>query len=265
MKKLRQRLIISAPFGNYLSVHGEAVRTVGTFTLERRGGWPYRLWRIAKTLRYHRGLGARTNKLGLPNPGIAGLKRWVEDGFDVSDKIVSIKGFNCNEWINLVLACVELKPLAIELNISCPNVNDLHFDRPDQMLRRIMQAAGDVRVIVKLPPVGHEKLIEDSIDSGICMFHCCNTLAVPGGGMSGKPLKPLSINVIRFIRDNFGTDAFIIGGGGITEVKDAMDYLVAGADSVAIGSMLLNPWSKDRAREISMAVHPVVFEIAMNL
>ena len=61
------KLIVAAPFGNYLHF-ANTTRILGTYTLHRRGGWPLRIWRILSTVRYRDG--TWVNCLGLTNPGI---------------------------------------------------------------------------------------------------------------------------------------------------------------------------------------------------
>ena len=251
-QRLRGRLIISAPFGNYITLSGHAVPTLGTFTFNRRGGVLYRIWRVLRTVRYYHRLGAWVNKLGLPNPGIWGLEKRVAGGFEVSDKIVSIKGFDLGEWTALTHICVSLDPLAVELNISCPNLHGHRDDSLSAVFTQVMLVMAErtsIPVIVKLPPVNYEVPMEQAYEAGIRIFHCCNTLPVPHGGMSGKPLKPLSLAAVRYAKSF--PDALIIGGGGITSVDDAKEYLAAGADSVAVASMLFNPFNRDKAMEIA--------------
>ena len=116
------RLIVSAPFGNYVQPDG-VTATLGTFTANARGG---RVWRILKTVRYYRRLRAWVNKLGLRNPGMPWLVARVEAGkIDVKDKLVSIHGFADEDWDKLLGACHAMRPLAIELNMSCPNVGEI--------------------------------------------------------------------------------------------------------------------------------------------
>lgn len=81
-------------------------------------------------------------------------------------------------------------------------------------------------------------------DQGIRYFHLCNTLPTPKGGMSGKVLKPYSLQAIEEFRK--WKDVKLIGGGGITSLKDVEDYIQAGADHVSVASMLFNPlnWLK---------------------
>ena len=228
-------LVISAPFGNYIQPTG-ATPTLGTFTLERRPG---RLLQIIKTVRYRRRLRAWVNKIGLRNPGIDWLARRVSAGrIDVADKLVSIHGFNTGQWAALLNRIGEIKPMAVELNMSCPNVGEIDWP-PDLFSRAI---GTGVPVVVKLPPVNYQVMVEQAVAAGVRVFHCCNTLPVTEGGMSGRPLKPVALECIRELRNApGGGELTIIGGGGIYDVSDIDDYAQAGADHVALGTKTMNP------------------------
>jgi dihydroorotate dehydrogenase len=230
-------LTISAPFGNYVQP-ARCTATLGTFTAMARGG---RVWRIVRTVRYYRRLRAWVNRIGLRNPGIDWLGRRVEAGrIDVSDKLVSIHGLDAAQWRELVDRTAAMRPLAIELNMSCPNVGEVNW--PADLFGR---AAGcGVPVVVKLPPVNYRMLFEQSIAAGLDAFHCCNTLPVPGGGLSGKPLLPVALQCIRELKaaeHRIGRKLTIVGGGGITEPADIDAYAEAGADRFAVGTMTMNP------------------------
>ena len=127
-----KRLIIGAPFGNYLS-HIAADSTLGTYTVQNRAGFMrwWLLWRIALTLRPYGKIGAWVNKLGLPNPGIKHLRDLTTEKPDLwtADKIVSIHGFNEGEWNHLLEQCGHSIYRAVELNVSCPNVGELSVPR----------------------------------------------------------------------------------------------------------------------------------------
>jgi len=233
-----QPLVISAPFGNYIQPQG-ATPTLGTFTAARRPG---RLWRIIKTLRYAPRMGAWVNKIGLRNPGMPWLVQRVRDGrITVSDKIVSIHGFVDDDWRALLDHVAAIKPLAVELNMSCPNVG--HVNWPDWLFSSAL--ATGVPVIVKIPPVNESELVRQALDAGIRAFHCCNTIPVPAGGISGKPLKPVALQVILRLRDTAAARGLsgltIIGGGGITTPADIDDYSAVGAAHFAIGTKCFNP------------------------
>ncbi len=228
-------LIISAPFGNYVQPRS-ATATLGTFTaLERPGRW----WRTLSTVRYYRRIGAWVNRIGLRNPGIGWLAERVRAGkIDASDKIVSIHGFSEEEWLALLARVREVKPLAVELNMSCPNVGEI--DWPEDLFARAMESR--VRVIVKLPPVNWQEMAGQALRAGVRTFHCCNTLPVPAGGISGKPLKPVALQCIRDLIELGGTARLaIIGGGGITTTADIDEYAAVGASHVAIGTKTMNP------------------------
>jgi len=256
-------LIVAAPFGNYLG-RGWATRTLGTFTLFRRppgnpiepvsGG---RLWRILKTVRYNPFHRSWRNKIGLRNPGISSLFKDPSETEDRltpkrshKDHIISIHGFHNFEWSALGAMVARCWPAAIELNLSCPNVQCI--DEPLLAFEMALQGMGTERrpVIVKLPPpsYGMEALAEGTaqiyrdLTGSPPIFHCCNTIPTPKGGISGRPLKKLAIRGVRWLRREFPT-ARIIGGGGVTSLDDYIDLRDAGADHVAIASCLFFPWN----------------------
>lgn len=233
-------LVISAPFGNYIQPAG-ATPTLGTFTALRRRG---RLWRIIRTVRYHHGMRAWTNKIGLRNPGIDWLANEVNAGKKrVDAALVSIHGFDDDQWRTLLERAAALRPLGIELNMSCPNVG--HVNWPADLFERAARVhAGGVGIVVKLPPVNFETMVDQALSTGLRAFHCCNTLPVPAGGLSGKPLKPVALQCIeaitRLARER-GTEPLIIGGGGITTPADIDDYARLGATRFAIGTKAFDP------------------------
>jgi dihydroorotate dehydrogenase len=235
-------LVISAPFGNYIQPEG-ATATLGTFTLKPRPG---RAWAILSRIRAYPSMGGYVNKIGLRNPGIESLA----DEY-LGEKIVSIHGFSTDDWLELIAALRKFSPEAVELNFSCPNVTDDPVDYYTVIMAAKKMKVDGLEVIVKLPPVDFEKIVRQSMSAGVLFFHACNTLPMPNGGMSGRPLKRFSVHVIRHLRKMLGEDCEIIGGGGVFCVDDIRDYYCAGADHVAVGSALLNPW---RALTVSKLV-----------
>jgi len=240
-------VVISAPFGNYVQPDG-TTPTLGTFTAKARPG---RAWRILKTVRYYPRLKAWVNKIGLRNPGMPWLVGKVNAGKkDVSDKLVSIHGFETDEWYALLDHAAGIKPLGIELNMSCPNVG--HIDWPPDLFARAI--ATGVPVVVKIPPVNYDDMLAQAVDAGVRCFHCCNTLPVDAGGMSGQPLKPVSLTAIRDVRGrDFGNELTLIGGGGIYQPADLDAYRDAGADHFALGTKVMHPkylWSDAGVRPL---------------
>lgn len=237
------KLIIGAPFGNYIKVNG-ITSTLGTYTLHKRAGVLKRLWRALSTIRYYPKLGSWNSKLGLPSPGIDSLQ--LED---VKDHILSIHGFNSPEWVMLYIAAQKLNPLAIELNISCPNVAKTSVKETLEFVEGITNEGSVTNVIAKLPPVRWMDYAIPLWYNGITKFHLCNTITTPSGSLSGKILKQYSLWAVEEVKQKWGNDVTVIGGGGITEIKDIQDYLTAGVDHVAVASMLLNPCNYHKLRE----------------
>ncbi len=231
-------LIISAPFGNSLRPAGTTA-TLGTFTARARPG---RLWRILRTVRYYPRLRAWVNKIGLRNPGLGWLVERVASGrTTVTDHLVSVHGFEPDDWYALFDQIVTIAPHGVELNMSCPNVGGI--DWPADLFERAV--ATDVPVIVKLPPVNYEQMYQQALAAGVRSFHCCNTLPVTAGGLSGQPLKPVALQCLRHLSQLTPSAVWptlrLIGGGGIRTTADIDDYLAAGVHHVAIGTKLFNP------------------------
>lgn len=223
-------MIISAPFGNYLNFPG-CISTIGTFTAEsRKGTW----WKVLTTVRYNRRQNSWINKIGLRNPGIGSVSPK-----GIRGKIVSIHGFDKWDWWNLSFVCERLNCSAVEFNLSCPNVESIR-ELPLESMKHLIEKG--ISVIVKLPPIQWMRIANPCYNIGVKNFHCCNTIPTPGGGISGKPLMQYSLWCIEEMRKEF-PDSHLIGGGGITSVEDVRKYKSVGANDVAVGSMLFNPFS----------------------
>lgn len=232
-----RKLIISAPFGNYYRIP-LTTRTRGTYTIKSRAGFFKRWWRVLSTVRYDHKSNSWTNRLGLPNPGIAAL---VGSTIDVSEDIVSVLGYSSGEWGNLMRFVCALGARAVELNLSCPNTDPVQLDDVLSSLTWALSSS-DLKVIAKLPPVDWMYWGKPLYSVGVHHFHLCNTIPTSKGGQSGAPLKPLSLRAVSEFRQTF-PDSVLIGGGGITKEDDIVDYFAAGADHVAVASVLLNPFN----------------------
>jgi dihydroorotate dehydrogenase len=241
-----ERVIISAPFGNYLTWPG-CTPTLGTYTwLFRAGPWG-RLWKVLSTVRYYHGIRSWKNRLGLPNPGLPHLYHLVRRGRgpDVKKCVLSVLGFTPDEWWCLVRMARFLNPLALEVNDSCPNV-DRSARHGGALYAAECALARGMLVTVKLAPLYWLQRARQFHEVGVRCFHCCNTIPTPGGGLSGKVLKNYSLWAVRDLRQEWGRSVDITGGGGIDSLRDVDDYLGAGVDRVAVGSMLFNPLSLGR-------------------
>jgi dihydroorotate dehydrogenase len=238
---------ISAPFGNYLKPKG-CISVTGTFTREPRGfgnqnKYPksYILWKLLKTLRYDTQLGGWVNKLGLPNPGIqkgmAGIDYRPNDVLSIAE--VKRGDF---QKLNHIIPLDQ----SLEINLSCPNVNDrLPMDGAKVFGSPGVFAKVKSRkwCIAKLSPLSSPEEIEFVIEEmGFRQLHFSNTLPVNGGGLSGVTLKPFTLKLIDIVRERWGERIEIIAGGGVTDFGGVSDYLSAGANHVSLGSVCFNPF-----------------------
>ena len=219
-------IFISAPFGNFLQFD-DAISVTGTFTLKPRSG---RFKQIVKTLRYvpTKSGWAWRNALGLRNPGIVeGLTKHK------LHNVLSIASLENDDWQKLY----DLIPknTNIELNISCPNVDD-HPDLNKEWLNNNREWC-----IVKVPPTISRKQIDDLVDLGYEQIHASNTLQTPKGGLSGKILQTYTRNIILYL-SRIHPHVQIIAGGGVTSSKDVQNYIEAGADHISLGSVCFTPW-----------------------
>ncbi len=238
-----KKLIISAPFGNYLNFPC-ATSTIGTFTLNKTS-LIKRAWKVLKTVRYNWRQQSWDNKLELSNPGFNAIP------LNTDDKIISIHGFNQWEWVELLNRLKYRVCQAIELNLSCPNVKTLDLEQVVDVAKHAMSINYGVPVIAKLSPMRWLEYGRALYDVGIRWFHLFNTIATPGGGMSGKPLKQYSLCGVEDFRKEWGDKVKLIGGGGITCLEDVKDYLRAGTDRVTVGSMLFNPFNWYKMQEFA--------------
>jgi len=169
--------------------------------------------------------------------------------------IVSIAGRTLDEFIEMARRMDGLAGVAaLELNISCPNVShgvDLGVD--PEMCRRVVagcKAACDIPIIAKLTPnvTDITTIARAAADGGADAISAINTvlsMAVDWrrrrpmlgnvlGGLSGPAIKPIALRCVHQISRAVRTP--VIGIGGIATIDDVMEFLVAGATAVQIGT-----------------------------
>ena len=203
-------IFISPPFGNYASFFTKKVETgsvnfipiKGSFTLEPRDGL---LLQIIKTLRYSFTTGGWINKIGLRNKGIDYAIEKYKNG-DYANAVISVAVMNESE-VPYLLKKIPID-MPIEINVSCPNVDNHISDIGiDAFINRYRRWC-----ILKLSPVTEPSQIDKYYKMGFRQFHCSNTLPVKEGGASGEIVKPYTEKLTRYIRENY-KDATIISGG----------------------------------------------------
>jgi dihydroorotate dehydrogenase (NAD+) catalytic subunit len=196
------------------------------------------------------------NAMGLPNPGIeeygAELKRAREAEVPV---IGSIFGKDADEFKALAQKMEQYGADAVELNLSCPHAKgygaELGHD-PQKVLeitKAVKEAVG-IPVFAKLSPNVSNiseiaKAVEKAQGDGIVAINTIKAIAINAhlaqpvlanvkGGLSGPAIKPVGLRCVYEIKEN--TAIPIIGVGGIQNGLDAVEYIMAGADAVQVGS-----------------------------
>jgi len=222
---------------------------------ERRGNDPPRLVELP---------GGVLNSIGLAN---VGLQRFLAEKLPFlrslpTTVVVNVAGHSVADYVEVAAALEPHQCIAgIELNVSCPNVADgLVFGTDARRLRELTAAVRAVvrraRLIVKLSPnvTDIAELAQAAIDGGADILSLTNTyvgmsidvhtwrpaLANVTGGWSGPAIKPLALyavhRVYRLVAKPAGVP--IIGMGGIQNTDDAVEFFLAGASAIAVGTAL---------------------------
>ncbi len=203
--------------------------------------------------------GGLVNSVGLTNPGIhEGLlevEKFHTEFNGVS--IVSVFGGNATEFVSLSEAVNGSKANFLELNLSCPNVED-EFKRPFALMpEKISEIVSAVKTVSRIPVFA--KLSPNAYDvaemaaiaegAGADAITMINTLghgmvidAIAKrpvlrnnfGGISGPCIKPLALKLIHDVYQRVKIP--ILGTGGISNGLDAVEMMMAGASAVALGS-----------------------------
>jgi len=187
------------------------------------------------------------NAMGLPNPGIAEYAGEIRHAKTVLTVplIVSVYGYSAEEYAEVAKAAAEAGADAVELNVSCPHVKETgsEIGQNPALLKP---------VIVKLSPNVTDivQLAQAAADAGADALTAINSvraiaidvetaqpiLSNKRGGLSGPAVKPIALRCVYDISEKVKTP--IIGCGGITDWRDAVEFLLAGASAVQIGTAI---------------------------
>jgi dihydroorotate dehydrogenase (NAD+) catalytic subunit len=196
------------------------------------------------------------NAMGLPNPGIdqysAEIKKLQKSKTPI---IGSIYAADVKEFINLASKMKQYGAVGVELNVSCPHAKryGLEVGCDTALLQAIVSSIKKqvrIPVFVKLSPnvVNIVQIAQAAEKGNADAIVAINTvkgmkidletarpiLANKTGGYSGKAIKPIGVRCVYEISENVNIP--VIGVGGITTGKDALEYIIAGASAVQIGS-----------------------------
>ncbi|MBN8207411.1 dihydroorotate dehydrogenase [Bacillus sp. NTK071] len=198
------------------------------------------------------------NAIGLQNPGLEKVMSeelpWLSQ-YDVPI-IANVAGSTIEEYVAVAKRISTASNVhALELNISCPNVKEggLAFGTVPETAYEVTKAVKDVSnvpIYVKLSPnvtdiVQIAKVVEKAGADGLTMINTLlgmridlktgkPILANGAGGLSGPAIKPVAIRMIHQVSQKVSIP--IIGMGGVQSAEDVIEYFLAGASAVAVGT-----------------------------
>jgi dihydroorotate dehydrogenase (NAD+) catalytic subunit len=214
--------------------------------------------------------GGMLNAVGLANPGLDAVREhelpWLATHLRRARVLVNVAGATVEDYVRVILALTDLVVItAFEINASCPNTSagGLEFGATAEGVRALVRrcrAAATRPITVKLSPALPDiaAMAQVAHEEGADAVTLVNTL--PGmlegrlgngsGGVSGPALLPIGVLATRKVRAAVALP--VIGVGGVRSVRDAREYLAAGASLVGVGTAALaDPRIPERiAREL---------------
>lgn len=203
------------------------------------------------------------NSIGLENPGVEEfVKEKIYSMQELGTEIfVNLGGNTIEEYVESTKILNDYEFAAIELNISCPNVKEggmafgMDKDSAAKVVRQVMKVTNK-KVFVKLSPnagdiVGIAKAVEAEGATGLSLINTILGMAIDlnreeivfnntYAGLSGPAVKPIALRILHQVAR--AVDIPLIGMGGITSYKDVLEFLMAGATAVEIGTYnFMNP------------------------
>jgi len=197
------------------------------------------------------------NAMGLPNPGIDVYSEEIRFSKTLLrvPLIVSVFGYTAEDYAAVAAKAVAAGADAIELNVSCPHVKQTgaEIGQSPKLLSEVVLRTKDAinkPLIVKLSPnvADITVLAQAAVEGGADALTAVNTvkamaidaetmmpiLANMRGGLSGAAIKPVALRYVYDIAESF--DVPIIGCGGVTNWQDAVEFFLAGASAVQVGT-----------------------------
>jgi dihydroorotate dehydrogenase (NAD+) catalytic subunit len=243
----------------YTRVAGFSNRDVGAICLKgttgkpRLGNAPHRVWETPMGM---------LNAIGLQNPGVDVVVNEILPTLDFTETrfIANVCGSTVEEYVE-VTAKFDDSPIdAMELNISCPNVKEggVQFGNQPEMSARVVAACRKVTkkpLITKMSPnqtdirLNARLCIEAGTD-GFAVINTVTGMAIDPvtrkpiignrqGGLSGPAIKPIALLKVAEVAEVARPHGIpIIGQGGICSARDAIEFLIAGASAIGVGTAL---------------------------
>jgi dihydroorotate dehydrogenase (NAD+) catalytic subunit len=243
----------------YTRIEGFSNRDAGAIVLKgttgkpRLGNPPHRVYETAAGM---------LNAIGLQNPGVDQVVGRILPQLDFSETrfIANVCGSTIEEYVEVTRRFDDSRIDAIEINISCPNIKEggVAFGNYPEMSAQVVSACRRVTkkpLITKLSP-NQTDIRENArrcIEAGSDALAVINTIAgmaidveqrrpVIGnvqGGLSGPAIKPIALLRVHQVYEVARPHGVpIIGQGGIVSATDALEFLIAGAAAIGVGTAL---------------------------
>jgi dihydroorotate dehydrogenase (NAD+) catalytic subunit len=202
------------------------------------------------------------NAIGLQNPGAAHVVESILPSLDFNETrfFANVSGSTIDEYVEVTRRFDDSPIDAIEINISCPNVKEggVQFGNDPDMSARVVAACRKVTtkaLITKLSPnqtdirENARRCIEAGSDA-LAVINTISGMAVDTGtrrpvignvqgGLSGPAIKPIALLKVHQVYEVAGPLGVpIIGQGGICSANDALEFIIAGATAVGVGTAL---------------------------
>lgn len=202
------------------------------------------------------------NAVGLSNPGMEAFAKEIANNKEVPI-VVNLVGSTEEEFISMVKKFDNLNILGYELNLSCPHVEKVGLEVGDdpELVSKIIKSikTNTKKPVIAKVGLGSSDLIEIarvSKEAGADAVTAMNTIRAMAidietgipflsnkiGGLSGQAIKPVAIRCVYEISKEVQIP--VIGCGGVSTWEDAVEFILAGASAVQMGSVVRDRWLK---------------------
>jgi dihydroorotate dehydrogenase (NAD+) catalytic subunit len=230
-----------------------AVVLKGTTGQARLGNPPHRVYETPMGM---------LNAIGLQNPGAAHVVAKILPELDFGETrfIANVSGSTIDEYVEVVRRFDDSPIDAMEINISCPNVKEggVQFGNYPDMSARVVAACRAVTrkpLITKLSPNQTDirenaRMCIEAGSDGLAVINTVMGMAIDArtrrpvignvqGGLSGPAIKPIALLKVHQVYEVARRHRVpIIGQGGIVSATDALEFIIAGASAVGVGTAL---------------------------
>jgi dihydroorotate dehydrogenase (NAD+) catalytic subunit len=243
----------------YTRVEGFSNRDVGAIVLKgttlepRLGNPPHRVYETPMGM---------LNAIGLQNPGVDKVVDEILPGLDFSETrfMANVCGSTIEDYAITTKRFDDSPIDAIEINISCPNIKEggVSFGNYPEMSATVIaacRAQTSKPIIAKLSPnqtdiQENARLCIEAGADGLAVINTVMGMAIDAetrqpvignvrGGLSGPAIKPIALLKVQQVYEVAGPKNIpVIGQGGITTAEDALEFLIAGASAVGVGTAL---------------------------